>query len=96
VTTINEPPEGTQAGYRSLQKFLTDRYADTLVLTFDDIESLLGFGLPEPARLKAEWWANTSPDHAASAQSRAWTAAGRTATPRLMAQTVTFHRTSGS
>ena len=39
---------------------LVNRYANTVVLTFAEIEDLLGFTLPDPARLHSEWW--TSPD----------------------------------
>jgi hypothetical protein len=73
---------------------LPDRYADSVVLTFAEIEDLLGFTLPDAARLEQGWWANADPDRAPSPQSRSWTQANRTATPRLLAQVVVFERTS--
>ena len=46
-------PQGrTMSGkYRLLYKYLEDRYAKTVVLTFGEIEDLLGFSLPDQARL---------------------------------------------
>ena len=80
------------AQYRPLHKYLADRYADTVVLTFSEIEDLLGFTLPDLARLQQEWWTKGDADSAPSAQSRSWTQASRTATPNLSAQTVVFVR----
>jgi hypothetical protein len=42
--------------YLLLYKYLENRYADTVVLTFGQIESLLGFALPDQARLDQHWW----------------------------------------
>lgn len=78
--------------YQSLHKYLDNRFANTVVLTFAQIEDLLGFALPDPARLHQEWWANADANSAPSAQSRSWTQASRSATPNLLAQTVVFER----
>ena len=76
------------AEYLSLYTYLEDRYASTVVLTFDQMEALLGFALPESARHDGAWWATASvPTHSA-----AWTDARRTAEPNLPARTVTFER----
>jgi hypothetical protein len=80
------------AEYLSLHKYLHDRYANTVVLTFAEIEDLLGFALPDPARLQPEWWANEHANSNPSAQSRSWTQACRTAKANLLAQTVVFER----
>ena len=80
--------------YLPLHKYLYDRFADTVVLTFADIEAILGFTLPDLARVEQEWWANAEADNLPSAHARAWTEAGRTAKSNLRAQTVTFERTS--
>lgn len=82
------------AEYRPLHKYLDNRYADTVVLTLAEIEDLLGFTLPDVARLQPEWWANADTDTTPSPQSRSWIQAGRTATPNLPAQVVAFERTS--
>lgn len=82
------------AEYRALHKYLDDRYADTVVLTFAQIEDLLGFTLPDLARLEQEWWANADADSTPSPQCRSWAQAGRTAKANLRAQTVVFERTT--
>lgn len=82
------------AEYRSLHKYLDERYANTVVLTFAEIEDLLGFELPAVARLEQEWWLNADADGTPSAQSRSWTQASRTAKPNLLARNVVFERTS--
>jgi hypothetical protein len=78
--------------YRPLHKYLRDRYADTVVLTFREIEDLLGSALPDLARLQAAWWTGTDADGAPSAQSHAWIQARRTALPNLLSRTVRFER----
>jgi hypothetical protein len=78
--------------YLSLFKYLDNRFADEVVLTFGQVEDLLGFALPDFARRHSEWWANTDANDAPSAQARSWTQASRIATPNLLAQTVVFER----
>lgn len=85
---------GSGGAYAALQKYLTARYADAVVLTFAQIEDLLGFSLPEPAWVELSWWALPVSGAAPSAQSQSWTLAKRTATPNLSAETVLFERTS--
>ena len=87
-------PFAVPAEYLSLHKYLDDRYANTVVLTFAEIEDLLGFTLPDLARLQQEWWANADADSTPSAQSRSWSQASRTAKPNLLARTVVFERAS--
>jgi hypothetical protein len=48
--------------YKSLYQYLENRYANTVVLTFAQIEDLLGFTLPDSARVHQEWWANKDPN----------------------------------
>ena len=79
--------------YRLLYEYLEHRYAGSVVLTFGQIEDLLGFTLPDLARTDLEWW--TPLDLAtAEVHSDAWTLASRTARPNLGAQTVVFDRVS--
>jgi hypothetical protein len=85
-------PFSVQAEYRSLHKYLAERYADIVVLTFAQIEDLLGFRLPESARIHAEWWADGEEGVTRSTQAQAWTMADRTATPNLTARTAMFER----
>ena len=76
-----------------LYKYLQYRYADTVVLTFGQIESLLGCALPDQARLTPKWWTNVEVAAAGTNYSDSWLLAGRIATPNLLAQTVAFERT---
>ena len=77
-------------GYLPLYAYLEHRYASSVVLTFEQIESLLGFALPAAARQEPGWWTNVAPN--GSRDGEAWTAAKRTATPNLLARHVTFER----
>ena len=80
------PPE-----YLSLHTYLERRYASVVVLTFEQMEALLGFVLPASARTEREWWTGRG---LTNRYSEAWMAAGRTAVPNLPARTVTFERMS--
>lgn len=81
-------------GYAPLQKYLTDRYAGRVVLTFSEIEDIIGFTLPAVARSAPEWWAEPTDGGPRSDQSRSWTQAHRTAVPNFRARTVLFERES--
>jgi hypothetical protein len=83
----------TSGTYVPLHKYLEHRYADTIVLTFAQVEDLLGFTLPEMARVDREWWTCANADPAQPAASASWTRAGRTAAPNLSAAIVVFDRT---
>jgi len=74
---------------RALYAYLEHRYASVVVLTFEQIEALLGFALPTAARTEREWWTTTVETQRYSV---AWTEAGRTAAPSLVAGIVTFER----
>ena len=81
---------GDSGEYRLLYTYLRDRYADRVVLTFTQIEDLLGFALPATARVQREWWDDAGPLANRPTQSDAWTLANRAATVNLLAQTVVF------
>jgi hypothetical protein len=93
VTTPSSSSFAMPTEYRSLYEYLHDRYADSVVLTFAEMEDLLGFALPDVARVEQAWWANADPD-CPSPHSLCWIQASRTATPRLPAQVVVFERIS--
>jgi len=78
--------------YAALHKYLENRYADVVVLTFGQIEDLLGFALPDLARTYIAWWTPTATSAGTPPYSDAWVLAGRTATPNLLAKTVAFER----
>jgi hypothetical protein len=92
---VSDPAQKSRADtgeYRLLYKYLRDRYANRVVLTFGEIEDLVGFALPESARQQPEWWSVTASVAQRSAQSDAWTLASRTATVNLLAKSVVFER----
>ena len=80
--------------YQLLYRYLEDRYANTVVLTFAEIEDLLGFALPDQARLHSEWWTAPEPSVPGSNYSDSWILASRTARPNLLARNVVFERIS--
>jgi hypothetical protein len=75
-----------------LQKYLATRFADTVVLTFAQIEDLLGSPLPDEARRNESWWTAPPPAIAGPNYSDSWTLAGRGAVPNLSARIVVFDR----
>jgi hypothetical protein len=83
--------EGSLKAGRSgpLHKYLYDRYADAVVLTFLEIEDLSGVALPDLARRSIEWWTSPEPG---SRFADSWIQAKRTALPNLVAKTVAFTR----
>jgi hypothetical protein len=75
-----------------LHKYLDDRYADAVVLTFAEIEDLAGFALPDVARLSNDWWTAPGPGTTRARFADSWIQANRTARPNLAARTVAFLR----
>jgi hypothetical protein len=90
------PPERQPAGkpgrHRLLHEYLRTRFADTIVLTFDQIEDVLGFTLPAEARSDAAWWTRTAVIANDAHCADAWLLAKRSARANLQAHTVTFDR----
>jgi hypothetical protein len=83
---------GGAGEYRLLHEYLRDRFADRLVLTFSQIEDILGSPLPRIAWVERGWWEPSSSVGQQTTQSDAWTLAGRTASVNLLAQCVLFER----
>jgi hypothetical protein len=81
---------GMATDYLPLHRYLANRAADRVILTFREIEDLLGFQLPVSARRNARWWADDDLENAS--HSNAWLLARRSATPNLNAQSVLFER----
>ncbi len=79
-----------RAEFPVFQQYLEARYADTVLLSFGQIEDLLGAALPETARTRASWW--TELDGESARYATAWQAAGRTALSNPGARNVTFVR----
>lgn len=78
--------------YGPLFEFLNSRFADRVVMRFNEIEDLLGFALPSAARTEAGWW--TNPESVDGVHRLSWTTAKRTASPNLRAMSVLFERVS--
>ena len=78
------------AEYLPLYTYLEHRHASTIVLSFDQMEALMGRTLPASARTERDWW--TGAVVPADRHSLAWTAALRKARPNLLARNVTFER----
>jgi len=77
--------------YLPLQQHLQGAEADFWEATFGEVESVLGFPLPNSARAHCEWWANNPHRHS---HAYAWLDAGwLTRDVNLHAGTVTFYRT---
>lgn len=92
LAVAERPTEVVSGTYDSLYKYLENRYADVTVLTFSQIEDLLGCALPPLARTSLEWWTLGRTNVPGSVHSNAWTLAGRTARANLQAATVAFER----
>ena len=89
------PPKRVTCGKgQLLYKYLSERYAQRVVLRFSEIEDLLGFSLPDQARRHREWWTEATADVDLLNFADSWTLANRTAVPNLLAQTVVFERAS--
>ena len=88
--TTKTPAERVE--YRPLQKYLSERFSDAVVLTFGEIEDLLGATLPDAARQRAAWWTDSMENGVQSPQSHAWMDAQRSALPNLVARKVRFER----
>jgi hypothetical protein len=88
-------PDAEVGEYQLLYKYLHDRYANRVVLTFGEIEDLLGFALPGAARFQREWWGGVDPLANRSPQADSWTFASRTATVNMSAEVVVFDRRNG-
>ena len=93
LADVADPPERAMSGkYLLLYKYLENRYANRVVLSFAEIEDLLGFALPGQARLDREWWTDAETDVTGSPHTDSWILARRTAVPNMVARTVAFER----
>lgn len=88
---VEAPVRAVSGKYRLLYKYLAYRYANTVVLTFAQIEDLLGFALPEEVSLHGEWWTDVETAvPGAPRHSDSWILANRTARPNPLARVVVF------
>jgi len=78
--------------YEPLPQFLTSKDGSTHRMSFEQIERVLGFKLPNSAYEHEAWWSNNATGHS---HSRAWLSAGwRTQDVDLAGHKVTFQRTT--
>ena len=91
MTARTTEGRGSSGEYRLLYQYLHDRFADRVVLTFSEIESVIGFALPPAAFVDPGWW-RPSTTGERTPQSDAWISAERTATANLAARSVLFER----
>ncbi|WP_137743344.1 DUF7662 domain-containing protein [Robertmurraya siralis] len=59
--------------YLELHKYLLKVKEDSVVLSYEEMEIILGFKLPNSASKYVEWWDNNTHNHT---QARAWRTAG--------------------
>ena len=86
------PPKRISGEYLALYTYLENRYAQTVVLTFEQMEALLGFALPPRARSDQAWWIAARTDAPRAPHRDAWILAHRTAAPNFAAGIVVFER----
>ena len=78
--------------YQRLYSYLYGLQAEEWMASFSDIEAIIGFDLPQSARLHRPWWANQNSSNGHS-QALAWTAAGwETKDVDMDAETLLFRR----
>jgi hypothetical protein len=87
-TLIQKTNSSSNSKYYPLKKYLEINGAAKIELEFSEIESILGFSLPESAFKHAAWWGNGAHSHSLS-----WAEAGyKTATLVLPERRVHFIR----
>jgi putative antitoxin of VapBC-like toxin-antitoxin system len=81
--------------YQPLAEFLAAKKGDIWEASFEEIESLLGFPLPQSAYKYPAWWANQSGE--GHSQTRGWLSAGwRTCALDRERRRIRFERAAGS
>jgi hypothetical protein len=80
--------------YAPLRKHLDGVTADSAVLTWREIQTILGFALPKSARFRPQWWASdVVPDTRHSHAKEGWLLSGWKAKPDFTKQLTTFTKT---
>ena len=78
--------------YAPLHRRLAGLTGDVWRASFREIEGVLGFALPDSARLYSAWWSNGD----RHSHALAWVAAGFRARPRIPKEVIVFERDAGS
>jgi hypothetical protein len=78
--------------YAPLYVYLKQKQGALWRVNFAELEKLLGFTLPDSARIHRPWWANQG-IRSGHSQAVAWEMAGwKTANVDMMAETLTFQK----
>jgi hypothetical protein len=83
------------AKYDPLQRFLSRQKTECVMLSFREIEAMIGGLLPKGAETP-DWWAADSVQNPKAVQAAAWARAGYSATLLKGEDRVRFHRTGRS
>lgn len=86
-----EPPDQTVTSYDALRAYLTKQGLPELVLTFEQVEDIIGGPLPRAAQ-RASWWDSLRSPHERMPQREACLAAGYVATRMPDARSVRFRK----
>jgi hypothetical protein len=76
--------------YDPLGRHLQSQKHREVLMTFGEIEKIIGATLPVSAKTYPEWWANEANPRTTHLQARAWLDAGFKATVNLSREVVTF------
>lgn len=68
-------PAVMRGKYSPLTEYLVTAGKDRIILSFQELQAVLGFELPKSARKYRPWWANQKAPHMSS-QSKSWQGAG--------------------
>ena len=79
--------------YEPLRDFLREQSADSLTLTFTQLDALVR--LPASAKRYEFWWSNEDVKTTVHVQCKAWQDVGYEAEPNLRGKRVTFRRKAG-
>lgn len=83
------PAECGNSKYRSLSEYLYEKWEKRIVLSYDEIEEVLGFELPTSAHtLPQSYWANTE----YHTYAKSWLLLGYKAKVNVKSKKVTFER----
>lgn len=82
--------------YDLLRDHLMAIKSPSVMMSFTEIEAILGAALPRSARAHREWWANETNPATGHGHCRSWQLAGYGAFPDMAAELVTFRRSAGS
>ena len=83
------PMECTNSKYKALSEFLYESWEKRIVLTYEQLEDILGFALPASAHtLPQSYWANTE----YHTYAKSWLALGYKAKVKVASKSVMFER----